>query len=185
MGERLGAVLRLWIPLAIAIVGVCGTLYLTVQQSYRLGLNDPQVQLAQDGARVLASGASPASVAGSGTVDVAEDLAPYVAVYDRQAQPAASNGRLDGRPPQPPRGVFDVARAKGENRVSWQPRAGVRSAIVVVYARQGSREGFVLAGRNMREVESRIGLLGVQVLAGMLVTLAVVLGASVLVTARR
>jgi hypothetical protein len=43
--------------------------------------------------------------------------------------------------------------------VTWQPRRGVRIASVVMRV-QGSQPGFVLAGRNMREVESRIGDVG-------------------------
>jgi uncharacterized protein YacL len=39
----------------------------------------------------------------------------------------------------------------GENRITWQPREGVRIAAVIV----SYQNGFVLAGRNLREVEIR------------------------------
>lgn len=39
----------------------------------------------------------------------------------------------------------------GENRLTWQPREGVRIAAVIVFY----QDGFVLAGRSLREVEIR------------------------------
>jgi hypothetical protein len=51
-------------------------------------------------------------------------------------------------------GVFDYTRAHGQDRITWQPRSGVRSAAIV--ARYGgAHPGFVLAGRSLREVEAR------------------------------
>ena len=70
-------VARTWIPLAVVTTALVGFTYLGVQQSYRSGLNDPQVQLAEDGAARLDEGATPASVAGTGSVDIARSLAPF------------------------------------------------------------------------------------------------------------
>ena len=47
--------------------------------------------------------------------------------------------------------MFDYVRTHGEERVTWQPRPGVRIASVVVR----TANGFVVAGRNMREIEIR------------------------------
>ena len=64
------------------------------------------------------------------------------------------------------------SRQHGEERLSWQPRRGVRIAAVVQRV-GGAHPGFVLAGRSLREVEDReeqvlqmagatwIGMLGV------------------------
>ena len=49
------------------------------------------------------------------------------------------------------RGVFDFVRDHGEDRVTWQPRSDVRIASVVTK----TANGYVVAGRNMREVEAR------------------------------
>jgi hypothetical protein len=153
--QRLAQAFRTWLPLAVAVVALAGLVYLAVQQSYRMGLNDPQIQLAQDGAVAMARGALPAAAA-SGSVDVAASLAPWCAVYDDAGSPVASGARLDGAPPRPPAGVFAFARAHGEDRVSWQPRPGVRVALVV----ERWSGGFVASGRNMREVEKRVDDLG-------------------------
>ena len=54
--------------------------------------------------------------------------------------------------------MFDYVRQHGQERVSWQPvlgnLRGVRIASVVQRV-NGAQPGFVLAGRNMREVEAR------------------------------
>jgi len=150
-------VLGLWLPVAVAVSAACGITYLGVQQSYRSNLNDPQVQLAEDGAARLDAGATPASVAGSPTVDIRESLAPFVLVFGADDSPIASSATLDNTSPSPPSGVLDAARKAGVNKVTWQPERGVRIASVSVAVKDGR---VVLAGRNMREVEARIDRFG-------------------------
>ena len=65
---------------------------------------------------------------------------------------------LDGRNPPLPRGVLDYTRAAGEDRITWQPKPGIRNAIVVVRS-GGASPGFAMAGRSLREVEVREGQL--------------------------
>ena len=159
---------RIWIPIAIAVTGLCAVSFGTVQQIYRQSLNDPQVQIAEDVALQIENGGKPTAIIASSTkIDVSTSLRPYVVIYDKDLHPIVWTGVLDGKPPMPPRGVFDYAKkndkALGENRISWQPSANVRSAIVVVHV--GSSDGYVLAGRNMRETEDRIW--NMQVLIGL------------------
>lgn len=150
-------VMKLWIPVAIAITAACFFGYVETQQVYRMGANDPQIQLAEDGAAEIAAGDTPEDVVGTGVVEVDESLAPFVIVFDARQHVAASSGRLDGRTPEPPQGVLDHAASTGENRVTWEPRSGVRIATVVVAVDSGE-SGFVLAGRSLREAEDRIGM---------------------------
>lgn len=146
-----------WLPLGIAITLICGLIYGAVQQNYRQSLNDPQIQMAQDGATRLAAGDVPASLVQRGVplIDAASSLAPWIAVYDSNGTPLESSAVLDGKPPAPPQGIFDLAKAQGNNlpHNTWQPENGVRIALVVVPV-QG-KDWFVAAGRNMREVEGR------------------------------
>ncbi len=155
----------LWLPLAISVTGVCLLVYGAVQQNYRQSLNDPQVQMAEDAARALSAGAVPASVIPHGTpaVDIASSLSPYLAVYDDKGLMLESSATLGNAPlPHPPGGVFDAALQNqgkdtsipGQNRVSWEPTPGLRSAIVTQHF-SGTHSGFVVVGRNMREVEKR------------------------------
>lgn len=139
----------IFLPLAVLATGLAGTVYVVAQQSLRLGANSPQVQLAEDAAQALDAGAAPAQVTGPATVDVARSLAPFVVVYDQAGMPQAASGQLDGAMPTPPKGVLDAAEAGVPNRVTWQPRRGLR--IATVTARWSG--GTVLAGRSLREEE--------------------------------
>ncbi len=152
MGRRLLRSVVAWVPFAVVVTMVAGLAYGLDQQNLRSGANDPQIQLAEDAAARLDAGATATAVVASSAtrVDIARSLAPFVIVYDLRDQPMASSGELDGAVPVPPQGVTLSARTS-EDRVTWQPRSGVRIAAVVV----GYRGGAVLAGRSLRLVEQR------------------------------
>ena len=158
--------------LAGIATGVALALYAIPQHVLRSSLNDPQIQMAGDLAanldrfgvnNGLRQGALRTSAAGA-NVDMARSLSPFLIVYNDEGQPLGSNAQLDGQTPTPPRGVFNYVRQHGEERVTWQPRRGVRIAAVIERV-NGAQPGFVLAGRNMREVEARVG--DVQTMAGL------------------
>jgi len=163
----LAAVLAHWLPLEVVITALVMLVYATVQQAHRQGANDPQIQAAEDAARALAGGVSPRAVAGGAPVDLALSLTPWTTVFDAANRVLASNAVLDGRTPAPPPGVLESARAEGENRVTWEPRSGVRSATVSTAVRGGSRM-VVTVGRSLREVEVREGRLELFVVASWL-----------------
>ncbi|MDR3687282.1 MAG: hypothetical protein P4L93_10035 [Coriobacteriia bacterium] len=150
-------IIRIWLPIAVAVTAVSGLTYLAVQQSYRNGLDDPQQQLATDGAALLDAGATPESVATSPTIDAAMSLAPFVVVVGPQDNVLASGATIGSSVAEPPAGVLAAARAQGTDRVTWQPQTGVRIASVSAAAKDGR---VVIAGRNMRAVEARIDDLG-------------------------
>lgn len=172
-----------WLPPAIAVTGLCLLVCAAVQQNYRQSLNDPQIQLAEDGAARLALGGVPAELVQRGvpSVDAGKSLAPWIAVYDESGTVLESSAVVDGRPPTPPKGIFDAAKAgegkdsslQFENRVTWQTASGVRNALVVVWVPETKQ--FVVSGRNMREVEEREGRLTTIVTLAWLVLLAATL----------
>ncbi len=186
-----------WIPIGVAVTGLSLLSYTLVQQNYRQTLNDPQVQMAEDAAVSLDKEYTPAAVVPrANVVDLRESLAPWIAVYDSAGKPLESSGVFDGAPPQPPQGIFDdlasgkvhgagskryfkeqQMAATGENRLSWQPMPDVRQAIVVVQL--ADNKGFVVAGRNMREVEGRISQAGTFTLLAWLTILAASLCGSI------
>jgi len=124
-------------------------------QILRLGANDPQVEITGNLKAALQQGADPSSLIAKEPIDMRESLSPFAMVFDEQGNLLASSARLHGSSPIPPAGVFDYARKHGEERVTWQPQPGVRIATVIRHVAPG---GFILAGRNMREVEAREGL---------------------------
>ena len=141
--------LALWLPLAVAITGLAALVYGAVQQDLRQSANDPQVQMAEDAAAQLDAGVSPTSLVADKPVDIGRSLAPYLMVFNAAGVPVASSAQLHGQPPPFPTSVF--ADARGQDRITWQPEPGVRSAVVV----QPWRGGFVVAGRSLRLVEER------------------------------
>jgi hypothetical protein len=144
-------IFKKWLPLAFATAGLCALVYVSVQQSLRQGANDPQIQMAEDAAAILKAGASVESVVPSAKVEIASSLAPFTMVFDHAGNVLASSATLHGAVPAFPIGVLDYTRQNGEDRVTWQPEVGVRMATVV----ESTGDGFVLAGRSLREVEVR------------------------------
>jgi hypothetical protein len=164
------SLLKFWLPLAAAITLLCGVIYGVAQQAYRTGADDPQIQMAEDAARSLAAGEAVEDVLPSQPVDIAESLAPYLIIFDSNSQAVASNAVLHGKTPTVPQGVLEAARLNGQNKVTWQPEPGVRSATVVTPV-DGGQKGYVLAGRSLREVEKRESSLTFQVGVGWAATL--------------
>lgn len=138
-------IIRQWLPLAVAVSAITFIIYLTIQQDIRTGANDPQIQMAQDLAATLNSGQSPEI---SGKIDIAKSLAPFTIIYDKEGKIASSNAVLNGKTPVLPLGVLNHTE---ENRITWQPKERLRLASVIV----SYNNGYVLVGRNMREIEIR------------------------------
>lgn len=148
---RIIRALKLWFPFAVVVTAFCALVYVVAQQSLRLGANDPQIQMAEDAAAALDQGRSMQSVLPAVQVEFSTSLAPFLAVYDLNGKPVAASGLLNGSLPQYPIGALQSSRQSGENRVTWQPSPSVRIASVAV----PYRDGYVVAGRSLREVEMR------------------------------
>lgn len=130
------------------------TIYAAVQQSYRGGANDPQINATEEISSLLAQGAPPEAIVGQASgVDMANSLSLFVIILDKDGKILASSGKLNGKTPELPAGVIDYVKQHGQERFTWQPQKGVRLAAVV---RKVDKDGgFVLAARNLREVEKR------------------------------
>ncbi len=96
------------------------------------------------------------------SIDMAQSLSPFLIAYDAQGNPVGTQAKLNGKIPAPPKGVFENVRSNGEERFSWEPQPGVRIAAVMLHIPAGAnvKEGFVVAGRSLREVEVREKQLG-------------------------
>jgi hypothetical protein len=152
--DRVLAALRYWIPLAVVTTGLVGLVYLAVQQDLRMGANDVPAQIAQDASAAIAKGAEPFTVTGQEDVDISASLGAWSLVYDDAGKVVAGTPVLDGKQAVPPAGVFTVAKTSGEDRVTWQPRTGVRQAVVAVRIAGG--KGVVMAGHSLRETEAHV-----------------------------
>ena len=168
---------KAWVPLGAAIIMLSGTAYLATQQNYRLSANDPQSQIAEDIASAIKQGTPPDSIVpATGTTDIANSLSAFVLIYDGSGKQIGSSAILDGKNPEFPTSVFDSVKKSGEEAVTWQPKSGVRMATVVTHynsTASGTPDGYIVAGRSLREVEKRINNLGLITLIGLFFTLLV------------
>jgi cell division septation protein DedD len=133
------------VVVALAVAGLAGLGLQALGQP----ANHPQIEMAHSVVSRLDGGASPSDVVPAGTVDIAMSNVPYVIVTNARHEVLASSASLSGQSVLPPPGVFDSVTANGEDRVTWQPAAGVRSWIVV----DTYKAGFVIAGRSPSDAE--------------------------------
>jgi hypothetical protein len=157
--------IKLWL-LAVTIGGgVTLFAYVAVQQSLRLGLNNPQLQIAEDTAARLDGGAAPQSVVPALTVDEAQSLSPFVTIVDTHDHVLATSGKIGSVVPLPPASAFPDALKRGDSWFTWQhDNNTVRDAAVIVPF-HGAQSGYVLVARSMSQVEQTIGR--ITVLAGL------------------
>lgn len=152
----------LWLTTVILVTGGAVLIDLTVQQNYRQGANDPQIQLAEDLGNQLKN--QVVACNHLRPTDITSTLAPFVDIYNTDGSPVdfclpavqnlASVGQINNHLPTLPSGVFNFARDHGSAHFTWQPTAGQRFAAVVSYY-HGDNFGYVLAARNLRDVETR------------------------------
>jgi hypothetical protein len=159
---------------AVIVTGILLAMYATVQQVHRSTANDPQLQLARDiSARVNSNNID--HLLPDDTIDISSSLGTFVIFYDSNGKPIGSTGLLDGKLPQIPKGVFEHAKANGENDITWQPREGVRMAMVVESVTSSSLVSYVAVGRSLQEVETRENNLVTMILMVWVACMAVIL----------
>ena len=177
--HRLRNVLRHWLQSAVVIVAMCALIFVVTQQTLRWYANDPQIQMAGDGAKALEKGAAPETLATQGTIDVEQSLAPFIMVIDDTGRVIFSSGQANGKPPTLPLGVLEYTRKQGEDRITWTLIDGMRIA-TVVKRYEGTTAGFILVGRSLREVEDRINTISDIVTITLVLTLVASFAASYL-----
>ena len=150
------------------------TIYATVQQSYRTGLNDPQMQIAGDLRLQIEKGGSIESYFRNDTIDIRRSLSPFIVLYDNTGKPIRYDALLDGKPPQVPADIFFEVRQEGEYDVSWQPRDGVRMAMVIVKTNSKPTQ-FIAVGRSMAVVENRTANVMMTILMAWTVSMGVII----------
>lgn len=161
-----------WIVGAFAVTVAIAAVYLGLQQLNRSAADDAGERLASQVVAVGgdggfsggggAVGGVTASTGAAARVDLAASLAPFFVVYDRSGDPIAGTGYLGGQLARIPVGVVRSALAAGVDRVTWQPRPGLRFATVAL--RDGDR--VVMAAQSLKPVEDRIDRLGLMVVVG-------------------
>ncbi|MCX6702995.1 MAG: hypothetical protein NTW60_03990 [Candidatus Wolfebacteria bacterium] len=158
-----------WLPIGVTVSFLAVMAYGLVQQTIRLSVNSEPAQIANDVASILSQGVEPSYLIGGEKTEITKQLAPYVIVYGLDGKVAASSASFDGQSPNVPQGILAEAKLKGEDRVTWQPRAGIRQALVAV----SYNNGVVVSGKSLKEPEKLIGLIGRDSLIGWAATMLV------------
>lgn len=159
------------VVIKILLVSVIfATIYGVIQYNIRSAADDPQLQISQDEAQNLTNGMTPQGVVGN-AIPIDKSLSPFTIVYFRDGTVAASSAALEGKVPKLPIGVLKSTTEKKSHRVTWEPKKGVRIATVVT----ATPTYYVLAGRNIREIERREQTSLFIVVAGWLVAVSVLL----------
>jgi hypothetical protein len=161
-----------WLPFAVIITFLTGFIFLSNQQNLRISANDPQIQLAEDYAAYLKEGNYPDDLSQFQKVNINESLSTFVIIMDDSGKIIGSSANLDDKSPTPPQGTLDFAKKHGQNRFTWEPKKGVRSAVVLARI-DGPKPGFVLVGRSLREIDKRVKTLMIQTVAVYVATLLV------------
>ena len=163
--NKYAIIFKNWFAYAGIITLLCGIVYITVQQNYRLSANDPQLQIAEDAANAINKGADPKSLIGSTpAIEISQSLSPYLIIYDASGNIVAGSATLNGQPLKIPKGVIDYIQKNGKDAATWQPQTGVRQAMVGFST--ANKAYITVAGRSLRNTEERIVLLGEQVIFG-------------------
>jgi hypothetical protein len=153
--------LKVWLPLTTLVTFIAGMVFVVAHQIVRQSANDPQIQLTQDWADQVTSGIEPNRLSLGAFIDPARSLATFGIVYDQDGQIIASSVSAPSTMAQPG-GVFDTVDAAPTKsaRYTWQPASGERYAAVLQRTTFQNTSYYILAGRNLRPVEERIGRIG-------------------------
>jgi ABC-type multidrug transport system fused ATPase/permease subunit len=149
-----------WIILMFLATFTCLLTYLVAQQTVRHGANELPAQFATETAIKLENGKSAESAIPANKIDISKSLDTFVMVYDHNKNLLATSGMMGNNKPSYPRGVLDYVDQKGKDRVTWQPKTGLRFATVAIKF----DNGYIVAGRSLQETEKLIGRIGELVL---------------------
>lgn len=139
-------------PWFVAITLLSGLFFLLVQQSVRLGANEPLVEIAGELSERLSEKKGIPQEFPSKKIDMTRSLTTFFYVFDSSRNLIGTTASLNNGEATIPQGVLQIAKDKEENRVTWQPQRGVRNALVVKHFK-GQSEGYVAVGKSLREVE--------------------------------
>lgn len=152
----------LWLILAAIFTVISSTIYITIQQNYRTSANDPQIEITEEISNAINNGAPTDQIIpqGANGTDIKTSLSAVAMVFDKDGKVVGSSAKLNGKDPVPPKEVFEKASARGRNIFTWEPEKGTRLAAVVVPIKSNNDNFYILAAKNIREVELREKQLG-------------------------
>jgi hypothetical protein len=155
-----------WILSVVLVTLFCLLLLFVLRSVVRQGANDPQVQIAEDVARVFSGNqftdetlrsSFETFVPSKMQVDIGLSLSPWIQVYDASGEVIASSATIQEAQttPRVSTELFEGLQKRDQIRLTWKPQKGIRQAIVITKF-SGLRSGYVVVGRSLREAEDQI-----------------------------
>lgn len=167
---------KLWLPFAVTITLVIGVVYGVTQQSLRQSANNNPAMLANDAVEAIKRGNVASSIVPSRIIHLESDQSAFVSIYDKDFKLVATSARLVNDDINPPQGVLEHAKSKGENKVTWQPKDKLRFATVTRYT-DSPKPYYVFVGQSLVSTEDAISSITTLCLLGWFVTMLGSLGA--------
>lgn len=165
--------MRVWLAVVGSATLMLGAAYGMVQQSTRLAANEAPLAAIQSAKTQIEKGAAPESAVPNANINIRTNDNLFIIVTDRDAKLLAGSAYLDDRVPLPPKSVFEDTKARGLDKVTWEPAQGIRLAIVAsTYKTAAGVEGFVIAGQSLRPIQDRIKTSGLVAAAAWLASIA-------------
>ncbi|HSZ84839.1 MAG TPA: hypothetical protein VK787_02350 [Puia sp.] len=88
----------------------------------------------------------------SDTIDLAKSLDFFAVLYNKDVDVIRSSASLNNKNPVLPKGVFDVVKISGEDRVTWQLQKNVRIAMIIIKINPAP-VNYAAVGLSLRETE--------------------------------
>lgn len=173
-----------WVLSLVLVTFFCLLLLFVVQKMYRQSANHPQIQIAEDAAAAFEQNqftnetlksSFESFVPSIGQVDLGSSLSPWIQVYDASHEVIESSVSIQEAQttPRVSSELFEGLRKRDQIRLTWQPRKGIRQAIVITKF-SGLRSGYIVVGRSLREVEDQIRILTVIISAAWFVMVSMI-----------
>lgn len=154
--SRRFVVLVVWLSgCVLATIGALAV-YVVAQQVGRRAADDvPRVVLGQQVAALSQGGPTTGPLPVDPATPLSSESGPFVIVYDSAHRILSTTALLDNATPGLPTGTLQDAVSRGRVGVTWQPRPGVREAIVAQPWTGPAGSGVVVAGIGLGPTEDR------------------------------
>ena len=158
----------------IGLILLYGVTYLFNNQKERNQADIAPEHLAMATKAKLEKGIAPAdAIKDRKIIDLASSDSLFIVIYDAAGVCHNSTAKIHGVDPLIPLGALTVSREKRENKITWQPEAGIRAAIVILPWTLNGLDGYVVAGKSLRRTDLRIAARKQRTLISFLATIVV------------
>ncbi len=136
------------------------TLFLLLQHKLRDGANEIPDNTASEFKRLLGNGDHlyPA-LAEFRPIELDGTAGTFIMIYDSTGTAIINSARLHKIAPMLARSALLQAKVEGRNALTWQPKKGVREAVVIMPYSGPYDSGYIAVGQSLKAAEQQIRML--------------------------